>query len=58
MKCNVCEANSLPESPAKIILDNGEQIEICDECERLLSVINEKMNELLDEPLSAFDMNK
>jgi len=49
MDCNICQLNSLPKSPAKIVLDNGEEILICEECERLLSVIECKVSDLLSD---------
>lgn len=56
MNCNVCQSNPLPESPAKIVLDNGEEILICEECERLLNVIESKVGDLLsDTSLESHD---
>lgn len=47
-KCRLCK-NNLPKSPAVIQLENGETIEICEECERLLTTISEKYEEIMNE---------
>lgn len=47
-KCRLCD-NDLPKEPAVIQLENEEQIEICEECEKLLGVISDKYKELMDE---------
>jgi len=43
MSCELCLKNEVNESSAKIVLSDGEII-ICDECERLLIAIEERVN--------------
>ena len=43
MLCEICKENDLPESPAKIVLTDGE-ILVCEECEKLLAVIEERVS--------------
>jgi len=43
MVCELCKQNEIDETSAKIVLEDGEII-ICDECERLLIVIEERVN--------------
>jgi len=43
MLCNVCKENELGDNPAKVVVTDGE-ILICDECETLLAVIEERVN--------------
>lgn len=45
-KCQACGINDLPEEPAVVIL-NENRFLMCDECERLMKVIQEKSEELL-----------
>lgn len=46
MKCEVCRENEVSEEPTKIVLDNTEQIVICEECALLLGVIEQKVQEM------------
>jgi len=43
MNCELCQQNKINETSAKIVLTDGEII-ICDECERLLIAIEERVN--------------
>ena len=47
----VCN-NKLPEDPARIVIDEEFEMLVCDECAKLLEVIEEKVHEILNnEPL-------
>jgi ribosome-binding protein aMBF1 (putative translation factor) len=43
MNCELCQQKEISETPAKIVLEDGE-IKICDECELLLVTIEERVN--------------
>jgi len=53
LKCNLCE-NTITDSGnnAIVVLSDSVRIEICDECEKLISVISTKYNALHDEMLN------
>jgi len=44
-KCEACHKNNLPKDPAKVILDTHE-FRICEDCERLWVVIEDKFKHL------------
>lgn len=52
-KCEVCKENKLPKDPfiVELILENNEtvQFQSCEECARLLEVMRQKMEEVLDD---------
>lgn len=55
-KCYMC-TNSVPEEPANIVI-NSEEHAVCEECERLLETIAEKVAEInnrdIDEKYESF----
>lgn len=42
MKCDICQNKQLSEDPALLYID-AHKFHVCDECEMLLSVINDKV---------------
>jgi hypothetical protein len=47
MNCDICQNNELKEDPALLYVDSHKFV-VCDECEMLLSVINETLKKLKD----------
>lgn len=43
--CQACGKNKLPEDPATVVMGDHRFL-ICGECEKLFSVLNEKMKEM------------
>jgi len=43
-KCDICQDKKLSKDPAQVYIDTHYFL-VCDECEMLLSIITEKVNE-------------
>lgn len=48
--CRMCDENPLSDNPCKVVVrgDESNPILICDECEKLLNTIEEKVKEMID----------